>query len=128
KLDHVRGSVFERRFAEIVVLDHLALIKRIAYAVTNPVQANLVRSHKDWTGLCLFGRADTGVHRFTTFHDGPYQRALESALATGAHVDRDDFLETAELEIAALDKGLADNIAAAIDAREADLRKAQTGV
>src|SRR5215468_9074777 len=93
KLDHVRGAVFERRFAEIVILDHAALTRRIAYAITNPVEANLVRAHKDWTGLCLFSRARPAFLRFTAFHDGRYQRALHDSLQTGAIVDRADFFE-----------------------------------
>src|SRR5262245_14539696 len=54
KIDRLRGSVFERRFAEIVILDRDALARRIAYAINNPVEANLVRSYRDWLGLCFF--------------------------------------------------------------------------
>jgi hypothetical protein len=128
KLDRVRGAVFERRFAEIVILDRTALIKRIAYAITNPVEANLVRSHRDWTGLCLFSSHEASRHRFSLFHDGRYQRALDQSLKSGADVDLDDFHETAELEIEGVDVELARDIHDAVLAREADLNRSQVGI
>src|SRR5262245_42449473 len=69
-------AVFERRFADIAILDHAALIERIAHAVANPVEANLVRTHREWTGLCFFAGAIAKKHRFTILHEGRYQRAL----------------------------------------------------
>src|SRR5262245_45669215 len=54
QLDRLHGSVFERRFAEIAVADCEALAARVAYVVTNPVAANLVESHEEWSGLCAF--------------------------------------------------------------------------
>jgi REP element-mobilizing transposase RayT len=128
KLDHVRGAVFERRFSEITIVDLEALVKRIAYAVTNPVEANLVRSHREWTGLCLYSGKEPVRHRFTVFREDRYQRALRDAERTGAYVNRSEFFEAAELEIAHLEEGLADEVAGAIEAREAELRARQTGV
>jgi REP element-mobilizing transposase RayT len=128
KLDRVRGAVFERRFAEIVILDRDALVKRIAYAITNPVEANLVRSHRDWTGLCLFAGEMSARYSFTAFHDGRYQRALDDSVRTGANVDRSEFFESAELEIAGVDHELAARIEEAIEHRERELRKSQNGV
>ena len=128
KLDRVRGAVFERRFAEIVIVDRAALVKRIAYAITNPVDANLVRSHRDWTGLCLYAGARSRKLAFTAFHDARYQRALDDSVHTSADVDRADFSETAELELAELDAKLADDVATAIHDREVELRKTQRGV
>jgi REP element-mobilizing transposase RayT len=128
KLDHVRGAVFERRFAEIVIVDRDALVQRIAYAICNPVEANLVRSHRNWAGLCFFSSAAPAVHRFTLFHQHRYDQALEDAERTGAYVNRNDFFESAELQIAHLEESLADEVAAAIDAREEELRAHQTGV
>jgi hypothetical protein len=64
RIDQIRGSVFERRFSEIVIADDGALPRRIAYAVANPVSANLVRSHVEWSGLCLYARAEAArAHR-----------------------------------------------------------------
>jgi putative transposase len=128
KLDGVRGAVFERRFAEIAILDRDALVQRIAYAIANPVEANLVRSHQDWAGLCLFAGSKSTRHRFSVFHDGRYQRALDDSLCSGDDVDRSDFFETAELEITGLDDKLSREVASAVEHREADLRKTQTGV
>lgn len=128
RLDRIRGAVFERRFSEIAIVDTPAFIRRIAYAVCNPVEASLVRSHREWTGLCFFSGKEPTIHRFTVFHEGRYQRALRDAERTGAYVNRNDFFETAELEVAHLEEGLADEVAAAIEAREEELRAHQTGV
>lgn len=127
KLDRVRGAVFERRFAEIAVLDHDALVKRIAYAVTNPVEANLVRSRIEWSGLCSFAGEAPRTLSFTAFHEARYQRALEASVES-ADVHRSDFLETAELEIASVDAELAKRIEAAVESREAELRRGQGAV
>jgi hypothetical protein len=116
--------VFERRFAEIVVLDHKALVARIAYAINNPVEANLVRSHRDWTGLCLFSGVEKKRHHFSSLDERRYERALD----TGADIDPAEFFETAELVIADVDAGLALEIKDAIEAREAQLRSKKTSV
>jgi REP element-mobilizing transposase RayT len=128
RLDRIRGTVFERRFAEIAIVDTPAFVRRIAYAIANPVEANLVCSHREWSGLCFFSGKEPVIHRFTIFHDGRYQRAMKDAQRTGAYVNRSEFFETAELQIAHLEEWLAHEVAAAIDAREEELRAHQTGV
>jgi REP element-mobilizing transposase RayT len=128
RIDDVRGALFERRFAEIVVLDHDALARRIAYAACNPVEANLVRDYRDWTGLCFVAGAEAAIHSFTILHEGRYRRALQDAERTGATVNRDDFLETAELEIAPLEEAFAAQVATAVEERQSHLQAQQTGV
>lgn len=127
-LDHVRGAVLERRFAEIVVLDRDAVAARIAYAINNPVEANLVRDYREWTGLCFFAGAKATTKSFTMLHEGRHRRALKEAERTGAYVDRNDFLETVELEIAALEEAFADQVAVAVEARRAAIQAQQNGV
>jgi putative transposase len=128
RLDRIRGAVFERRFAEIVIVDTPAFVRRIAYAIANPVEANLVRSHRDWAGLCFFSGKEPVIKRFTIFHEGRYQRALRDAERTGAYVSPKDFYETAEFEVAHLEEHLAIEVAAAVEEREQELRRHQTGV
>ncbi|MCC7384919.1 MAG: hypothetical protein IT384_23930, partial [Deltaproteobacteria bacterium] len=128
KLDRVRGAVFERRFAEIPILDEEALAERIAYAVNNPVEANLVRRRKEWTGLCLFAGTAPSTHRFTVFNEARYQRALRDAPRTGTTINRSDFFETARLELGVLEHDLPARVGAVVDSREAELRAAQPGV
>jgi putative transposase len=128
RLDQIRGAVFERRFAEIAIVDTPSFVRRIAYAIANPVEANLVRSHREWSGLCFFSGKEPVRHRFTVFHEGRYQRALRDAERTGAYVDRSEFFETAELDVAHLEEWLADEVAAAVQTREEELRAHQTGV
>lgn len=128
RLDRLRGSVFERRFAEIVILDDEAVIRRIAYAINNPVKADLVRSHREWPGLCVFAGSAAIAETFSVFHERAYERALALAARTGAVVDREAYVETARLELAPLDAVFADGVAAAVSAREGELRRAQAGV
>jgi hypothetical protein len=128
RIDHVRGAVFERRFAEIVVLDHDALARRIAYAINNPVEASLVRNYRDWTGLCFFAGAQAMTRSFTILHEGRYRRALKEAERTGAYVRYADFLETADLQVAPLDESFAARVAAAVEERQKWLQAHQTGV
>lgn len=127
KLDRLRGAVFERRFAEIAILDEDALARRIAYAVNNPVEADLVRRHHDWLGLCLFSKDVPQKIPFTVFNESRYRKAREQA-DPERPVDRASFYETRELEIAALDSTLASKVAVAVDSREKDLRAAQRRV
>ena len=79
RLDGLRGSVFERRFSEIEILDSTSLVRRVAYALANPIEANLVRHRREWTGLCLGGQE--GVLRKTIlyFNEPRYRRALREA-------------------------------------------------
>jgi len=128
RIDRVRGAVFERRFAEIAVLDHEAVARRIAYAINNPVEANLVRNYRDWTGLCFFAGSQVTTHCFTILHEGRYRRALQEAERTGAYVRRSDFLETAELQLAPLDESFAARVAAAVEERQQRLQARQTRV
>lgn len=128
RVDQVRGAVFERRFAEIVVLDEDAVAKRIAYAVNNPVEASLVRSISDWTGLCLYAEGAATVHTFSVFNESAYVRALGEAERTGAAVNPGDYVEQAHLEVAGLGEAMAGRVAAAVAQREAQLQSEQEGV
>jgi hypothetical protein len=128
QLDRVHGAVLEKRFAEIVIVDRAALLKRIAYAICNPVEAGLVSSYRDWNGLCFFSSRDPEVHRFEIFHEQQYQRALKCAELTGVPVDRNEFIDSADLEMAPIEDELANEVDAAIKAREAELHSKQPGV
>lgn len=121
KLDHIRGNVFERRFAEIVVLDPDALARRVAYAINNPVEANLVPHHQQWTGLCRFATDRPTRETFTRLRERDYLRALEDAARTGVAPHPDQYLERADLELAPLDASLAARIERAVTARAAEL-------
>jgi len=129
RLDRMHGAVFERRFSEITIVDDIALLARIAYAVANPVEAALVRTHRDWTGLCMFAGRVAWKRTFSHFQQGRYERALQDAPGDdSASVSRSEFYETAVLEVGAVDRDLATAIAEAINAREADLRHEMRGV
>lgn len=122
RLDHVRGTVFERRYTAIPIVDVDAAVRRVAYAVCNPVDAGLVRSYRDWTGLCIW----YGTHNketLTYFHEGKYKRALKEAERTGQRVRREDFEETAALDLDPIDGVNRSLVADAIDARETELQK-----
>lgn len=55
------GTFFERRYSAEPILDDEALLDRIVYVATNPVEAGLCKRVKDWRGVVLFaprGRAE----------------------------------------------------------------------
>jgi REP element-mobilizing transposase RayT len=47
------GTCFERRYSAEPILDDEALIDRLVYVVTNPVQAGLCQRARDWPGVVL---------------------------------------------------------------------------
>ena len=102
RLDGVRGPVFERRFTPIATLDEQALLDRIAYTLTNPMAAGLVRHPNDWPGLLLVGRGPgqptrTSFRRLRrTEFEQARQRARRFRLEPPC---RKDFLEEADLEL-----------------------------
>ena len=51
------GVVFERRYSAEPVLDDAALLDRLVYVVTNPVNAGLCNQSRHWPGLLLWTRA-----------------------------------------------------------------------
>jgi REP element-mobilizing transposase RayT len=51
------GVVFERRYSAEPVLDDAALLDRLVYVVTNPVNAGLCTQSRHWPGLLLWPRA-----------------------------------------------------------------------
>lgn len=121
RLDMVRGTVFERRYTAIPIVDMDAAVRRIAYAITNPVDAGLVRSHRDWTGFCdWFGAFEPET--VTYFHAGKHNRAVKEAKRTGAPVSRKDFEEMVTLDLDAIDGLDSAAVKQAIEAREAELR------
>ncbi len=51
------GAVFSRRYSAEPVLDDGALLDRLVYVVTNPVQARLCARARDWPGVVLWSRS-----------------------------------------------------------------------
>ncbi len=83
RIDRTRGQVFERRYAATEIVDDDAFADRIVYAITNPVAANLVRTHLDWPGLVAwFGSVD-GPIPCTRFRGRDFRRATEAAKRLG---------------------------------------------
>lgn len=77
RLDGVRGAVFERRLTEI--LDEHSFVRRMAYALCNPLEANLVRRRHEWTGLCLGGQEGTIPTNLSYFNEPRFRRAVRDA-------------------------------------------------
>ncbi len=123
KLDKVRGNVFQRRFTALPVVDEHAVIKRIAYAVTNPVDAGLVRSCKAWTGL-IGWVGDFKPQTVTYFHEYRFNKAREEAAIQRSkeEVKREDFEETVTFTIGTWEGLDIDATQAAINEREFEVR------
>lgn len=128
-LDGLRGPLFERRFAEITIVDEEALLGRVAYVVTNPVAADLVRSHNEWTGLCVFAARGAWRQSFTYFEAGRYGRAVARARRRKEPLPgRAEFEKTVVLEVPAVEAAMAEAMEAAVKGRERALRAEQRGV
>ncbi len=97
RIDKIRGPVFDRRFTAIPVVDAGALIRRIMYAVANPVSAGLVRSWKQWSGLVGW-YGDLAPMTVTVFHEHRFNRAREDAGPIGV-LDRREYEETVTLKM-----------------------------
>lgn len=77
-MDGIRGTVWERRYSALEIVDDAALVDRIAYTVTNPVAADLVERAEAWPGLVLApGFTESGT--FTRFRKRANDRACEAA-------------------------------------------------
>jgi REP element-mobilizing transposase RayT len=127
QLDQIQGTVFERRFTSIPIVDEDALVDRVAYAINNPVKASLVTTHREWPGICLYATTEPQEHTFTVFRARDYAAAVEAA---GADDDKpepniDDYYKSATLKIPAVSAELAAKIEAGIRARETKLRQKQ---
>ena len=114
-LDGRWGSVFERRFAAIEILDDTKLAERVAYTVCNPVEAGLVSRWKSWPGLLEW---KPGLKSFSRFRS----RAFERRRAVDSEADPEDFTERVELRIV----GLAE-AEPAVEERERRLRAGMSG-
>jgi REP element-mobilizing transposase RayT len=133
RLDGVRGAVFERRFTEIEILDEYSFVRRIAYALCNPLEANLVHHRHEWAGLCLGGQKGTVRTTVSYFNEPRFRRAVRDAnrrLEPDPNgVDPREFMQTAVLTVHPLPKP---ELQAALEAelreRERELRATQRGV
>lgn len=133
RLDGVRGAVFERRFTEIEILDEHSLVRRIAYALCNPLEANLVRRRHEWKGLCLGGQEGTIRTNVSYFNEPRFRRAVRDAnrkLEPDPNaVDPREFMQTAVLTVHPLrDPDLQAALEAELRARERELRATQRGI
>lgn len=125
RLDGLRGTVFERRFAQIAIVDEAALVHRVAYAIANPVEANLVRASDQWTGLCAFAARAPCSRSFTFFHEARYERVVAAARGREPSPDPADFHETAALLIDGVDDDLARAMEVAVRERQDAMRSEQ---
>jgi hypothetical protein len=127
-LDGAWGSLFDGRFSEIAIVDEAILIERIAYAVANPSKANLVRTYKDWTGVCCFASAGPTTMTFSRLLKRKYATALSRAARSGRSVDRAAYCEASSFEVAGVGEHMASRIREAIAQHEAAHRKAEPNV
>jgi len=80
------GVVFERRYSAEPVLDDAALLDRLVYVVTNPVNAGLCSQSRHWPGLLLWTRAGESKSREVSWvgrkaHRNARYRARQRGLA-----------------------------------------------
>ncbi len=76
-----QGHVFARRYSAEPVLDADALLDRLVYVVTNPVQAKLCDRATDWPGVVLWSRSGEAERHLVAPDD-----AMKSPGAPPAHL------------------------------------------
>lgn len=119
-LDGLRGQFLERRFNATEIVDDGALIERIAYTVTNPVAAGLVKRHQDWPGLsCWFG-SGAEAYTFRRFRRRAWDWACH---VEGEVVPREPFYAFEVMELCGAQGVDEAATRAAIEAREHAVRK-----
>jgi len=124
-IDHRRGPSFERRFSALEIVDDTALVERVAYTVTNPIEAGIVRTHSEWPGVCLFAGREVQRHNYRRFRNVAHESAIVSAERTGAEVYRDDFWDEATLELEPVPELDVAAVERTIEEREANIRSAR---
>ncbi len=100
-LDETRGQVFERRYSAIEIVDDEALLDRIAYTVTNPAAANLVRTVEAWDGLCMWQGGNQRME-CSRVRKREYRRSVATA-ESPSDVDIKDFTERYDVAITPVD-------------------------
>jgi REP element-mobilizing transposase RayT len=123
------GVVFERRYSAEPVLDDAALLDRLAYLVTNPVNAGLCDQSRHWPGLVLWTRTgEPDLHEVSWVGRKAYRSARYRARQRGqAPPDPDAFRVRGTLAIHPLPTEIGSSsegrceIAEAIAAREHEL-------
>jgi REP element-mobilizing transposase RayT len=130
-----RGVVFERRYSAEPVLDDAALLDRLVYVVTNPVNAGLCNQSGHWPGLLLWTRAgEPGLHEVSWVGRKAYRNARYRARQRGqAPPSPDGFRVRGTLVIRSLATEIASSsggrceMAEAIAARERELATDRMG-
>jgi len=78
------GVVFERRYSAEPVLDDAALLDRLVYVVTNPVNAGLCNQSCHWPGLLLWAQAgEPELREVSWVGRKPYRKARYRARQRG---------------------------------------------
>jgi hypothetical protein len=126
-LDDVRGQFFERRYSATEIVDEEALVDRIAYTVTNPVAANLVRTVEGWGGLCLWQGGVMAIEG-SRFRREAYNRAVRDTKhhGTNKRVDREAFTSRVQVRIEPIEipgRDMTSEIKLAVDQRLEALAK-----
>jgi REP element-mobilizing transposase RayT len=124
-----RGVVFERRYSAEPVLDDVALLDRLVYVVTNPVNAGLCGQSRQWPGILLWSRVgEPALHEVSWVGRKAYRSARYRARQRGeAPPSPDGFRVRGTLVVFPLPTDVASNskehceIANAIAAREREL-------
>ena len=105
------GAFFARRYSAEPVLDDAALLGRLVYVVTNPVQARLCERAHSWPGVVLWSKSGELERHAVSWTDRAEQDASET-----------DGVVTSYLEVHPLPADAARAAAMAIAQREVELR------
>jgi REP element-mobilizing transposase RayT len=77
------GPVFHRRYDATRILDPRSAVRYLAYLISNPVRAGLVKRHEQWPGLLLFARKTRKRFDFSWVDRRAYRAAVQRRAAVG---------------------------------------------
>ena len=94
------GSIWERRYDDLLVLEKEDALEALIYTVTNPTKHGLVANPSSWPGItsCNPG-SNLKTKTYTFFNYTEYNKAKRKAASTAEVVRKSDYEQEYKLEI-----------------------------
>jgi len=91
-----KGSLWSRRYDDLLVLEEQDALEALTYTVTNPTKHGLVANPNSWPGITSYGQ-ESKIYTF--FNYTQYSGAKRKSLITGEVIKRSDYEKEYKLEI-----------------------------
>ena len=90
------GSLWSRRYDDLLVLEEQDALEALIYTITNPTKHGLVANPNSWPGITSYGQ-DSKTYTFFNYTE--YSAARSKSLLTGEVIRRSDYEKEYELKI-----------------------------